>query len=187
MRSGAADLDELQTLVDLSNKYFPESVHNATLREKLDTGAQEKARCQASPGSDLKHVKTIGEEAKSESKGCGSKNHLICASNSNARRPAWRCWQWTLMSSRKSCKCCKRRAMLTGAETTMCGERVFNLMLESLPKQLDQRPDFAATLDDVRYKHGEALSHGERDIKNGCSRHQFRSRFQLSRDGRCRR
>ena len=44
----------------------------------------------------------------------------------------------------------QRRAMLTGAETTMCGERVFNLMLESLPKQLDQRPDFAATLDDVR-------------------------------------
>ena len=30
----AADLDELQTLVDLSNKYFPDSVHNATLREK---------------------------------------------------------------------------------------------------------------------------------------------------------
>ena len=43
-----------------------------------------------------------------------------------------------------------RRAMLTGAETNMCRERVFNLMLESLLKQLDQRPDFAATLDDVR-------------------------------------
>ena len=44
----------------------------------------------------------------------------------------------------------QRRAMLTGAETTMSGERVFNLMRESLPKQLDQRPEFAAILDDVR-------------------------------------
>ena len=44
----------------------------------------------------------------------------------------------------------QRRAMLTGAETTMCGERVFNLMRESLPKQLDQRPEIAAILDDVR-------------------------------------
>ena len=40
--------------------------------------------------------------------------------------------------------------MLTGAETTLCGERVFNHMRESLPKQLDQRPEFAAILDDVR-------------------------------------
>ena len=44
----------------------------------------------------------------------------------------------------------QRRAMLTGAETTLCGERVFNLMRESLPKQLDQRPEIAAILDDVR-------------------------------------
>ena len=58
----------------------------------------------------------------------------------------------------------------------MCGERVFNLMLESLPKQLDQRPDVAATLDDVRSSMARLFSHGERGIKNGCSPHQFRSR-----------
>ena len=33
----------------------------------------------------------------------------------------------------------QRRAMLTGAETTLCGERVFNLMRESLPKQLGSK------------------------------------------------
>ena len=38
----AVDLDELQTLVDLSNKYFPESVHNSTLREKLDAERKKK-------------------------------------------------------------------------------------------------------------------------------------------------
>ena len=26
----------------------------------------------------------------------------ICASNSNARKPAWRCWQWTSMNFRKA-------------------------------------------------------------------------------------
>ena len=31
---------------------------------------------------------------------------LIYASNSKVRRQAWVCWQWTLMSLRKSCKCC---------------------------------------------------------------------------------
>ena len=42
VESEAADLDELQTLVDLSNKYFPESMHNATLREKLDAERKKK-------------------------------------------------------------------------------------------------------------------------------------------------
>ena len=43
----AVDLDQLQTLVDLSNKYFPESVHNSTLREKLD--AERKKKQDAKP------------------------------------------------------------------------------------------------------------------------------------------
>ena len=30
----------------------------------------------------------------------------ICASNSKARRQAWRWWQWTSTSLRKSCRCC---------------------------------------------------------------------------------
>ena len=72
--SGAADVDELRTLVDLSNKYFPESVHNATLREKLDTERKKKQDAKASPGSDLQHVKTIGEEAKIKTS-TKSKNH----------------------------------------------------------------------------------------------------------------
>ena len=63
----AANLDELQTLVDLSSKYFPDSVHNATL---------EKARCQASPSSDLQYVETVGEEAESESS-CGPEDYLL--------------------------------------------------------------------------------------------------------------
>ena len=72
--SGAADLDELQTLVDLSNKYFPESLHNATLREKLDAKRKKKTRCQTCPSSNLQYVETIGEETESES--CsGSENH----------------------------------------------------------------------------------------------------------------
>ena len=65
----AADLDELQTLVDLSNKYFPDSVHNATLREKLDVERKKKQDA----GSDHQCVETIGEKTKSES-GCGSED-----------------------------------------------------------------------------------------------------------------
>ena len=97
----AADLDELQTLVDLSNKYFPDSLHNATLREKLDVERKKKAGCQTSPGSDRgvwrRNVKR---------KRLWNRKSLIYASNSKVRRQAWRCWQWTLMSLRKSCRCC---------------------------------------------------------------------------------
>ena len=38
----AANLDELQTLVDLRSNYFPDSVHNATLRAKLDAKRKKK-------------------------------------------------------------------------------------------------------------------------------------------------
>ena len=64
----AANLDELQTLVDLSSKYFPNSVHNATLRAKRNAEQKKKTRCQASPSSDLQYVETIGEEAQSNLK-----------------------------------------------------------------------------------------------------------------------
>ena len=44
----------------------------------------------------------------------------------------------------------QRRAMLTGAATTTCGERVFNSMLGTLPKQVEEKPEFMAVLDTVR-------------------------------------
>ena len=40
----------------------------------------------------------------------------------------------------------QRRAMLPGAATTACGERVFHLVLESLPKQMAEKPEFMALL-----------------------------------------
>ena len=52
----------------------------------------------------------------------------------------------------------QRRAMLTGAETTTCGERVFHLMLESLPKQMEEKPEFMAMLDSVRASMAELVN-----------------------------
>ena len=145
----AADLDELQTLVDLSNKYFPESMHNAALREKLD--AERKKKQDAKPvQAQISNLSRRLEKKRKAKRSSWTRKSLICASNSNVRRQAWRWWQWTSMNLRRELQVLQRRAMLTGAETAMCGERVFNLMRESLPKQLDQRPEFAAILDDVR-------------------------------------
>ena len=52
----------------------------------------------------------------------------------------------------------QRRAMLTGAETTTCGERVFHLMLESLPKQMEEKTEFMAMLDKVRASMAELFN-----------------------------
>ena len=55
----------------------------------------------------------------------------------------------------------QRRAVLTGAATSTCGERVFHLMLESLPKQMEEKPEPTALLGAVREKHGRTFQHGE--------------------------
>ena len=52
----------------------------------------------------------------------------------------------------------QRRAMLTGAATSTCGERVFHLMLESLPKQMEEKPEFMALLGTVRESMAELLN-----------------------------
>ena len=146
--SGAADLGELQTLVDLSNKYFPESMHNATLHEKLD--AERKKKQDAKPVQAQISNMSRRLEKKREA------NHALDQKITDLRKQleseeaTVAVLAVDIDEIEKELQVLQRRAMLTGAETTMRGERVFNLMLESLPKQMDQRPDFTATLDDVR-------------------------------------
>ena len=48
--------------------------------------------------------------------------------------------------------------MLTSAATTTCGERVFHLMLESLPQQMEEKLEFMAMLDKVRASMAELLN-----------------------------
>ena len=144
----AVDLDELQTLVDLSNKYFLESMHNAALREKL--AAERKKKQDAKPVqaqiSNLSRrlEKKRKAKAAADQKITDLRKQLECEEASVAVLAV------DIDELGRELQVLQRRAMLTGAETAMCGERVFNLMRESLPKQLDQRPEIAAILDNVR-------------------------------------
>ena len=145
---GAADLDELQTLVDLSNKYFPDSLHNAALREKLDVERKKKQDAKPVQAQISNMSRRLEKKRKAKAavdqKITDLRKQLECEEASVAVLAV------DIDELEKELQVLQRRAMLTGAETTMCGERVFNLMRESLPKQLDQRPEFAAILDDVR-------------------------------------
>ena len=144
----AVDLDKLQTLVDLSNKYFPESMHNVALREKL--AAERKKKQDAKPVqaqiSNLSRrlEKKRKAKAAADQKITDLRKQLECEEASVAVLAV------DIDQLGRELQVLQRRAMLTGAETAMCGERVFNLMLESLPKQVDQRPEIAAILNDVR-------------------------------------
>ena len=146
--SGAADLDELQTLVDLSNKYFPESMHNATLREKLD--AERKKEQDAKPVQAQISNMSRRLEKKRKAKHALDQKITDLRKQLESEEASVAVLAVDIDELEKELQVLQRRAMLTGTETTMRGERVFNLMLESLPKQVEQRPDFAATLDDVR-------------------------------------
>ena len=146
--SGAADLDELQTLLDLSNKYFPGSMHNATLREKLDT--ERKKKQDAKPVQAQISNMSRRLEKKRKAKNALDQKITDLRKQLESEEASVAVLAVDIDEIEKELQVLQRRAMLTGTETTMRGERVFNLMLESLPKQVDQRPDFAATLDDVR-------------------------------------
>ena len=142
---GAADLDELQTLVDLSKKYFPDSLH--CVRNLMLSARKSKMPNQSRPRSPMCRDDW---RRNGKRKRLWIRKSLICASNSKVRRQAWRFWQLTLMSLRKSCKCCNVVQCSPVLRQPCVGSVFFNLMRESLPKQLDQRPEIAAILDDVR-------------------------------------
>ena len=61
----------------------------------------------------------------------------------------------------------QRRAMLTGAATSTCGARVFHLMLESLTKQMEEKPEFMAPARHSARKHGRTFQHGECGAQDG--------------------
>ena len=144
----AADLDELQTLVDLSNKYFPDSVHNATLREKLDVERKKKQDAKPVQAQITNVSRRL--EKKRKAKAVVDQKILDLRKQLEGEEASVAVLAVDIDEFEKELQVLQRRAMLTGAETTLCGERVFNLMRESLPKQLDQRPEIAAILDDVR-------------------------------------
>ena len=144
----AADLDELQTLVDLSNKYFPDSVHNATLREKLDVERKKKQDAKPVQAQITNVSRRL--EKKRKAKTVVDQKIVELRKQLEGEEASVAVLAVDIDELEKELQVLQRRAMLTGAETTLCGERVFNLMRESLPKQLDQRPEIAAILDDVR-------------------------------------
>ena len=144
----AADLDELQTLVDLSNKYFPDSVHNATLREKLDVERKKKQDAKPVQAQITNVSRRL--EKKRKAKTVVDQKIVELRKQLESEEASVAVLAVDIAELEKELQVLQRRAMLTGAETTLCGERVFNLMRESLPKQLDQRPEIAAILDDVR-------------------------------------
>ena len=146
--SDAADLDELQTLVDLSNKYFPESMHNAALREKLD--AERKKKQDAKPVQAQISNLSRRLEKKRKAKRALDQKITDLRKQLDSEEASVAVVAVDINELEKELQVLQRRAMLSGAETTKCGERVFNLMLESLPKQMEERPEFVATLGDVR-------------------------------------
>ena len=144
----AVDLDELQTLVDLSNKYFPESVHNSTLREKLDAERKKKQAAKPVQAQISNMSRRLEKERKSKA-AVDQKINEIRKQLENEEASA-AVLAVDIDELEKELQVLQRRAMLTGAETTTCGERVFNLMLESLPKQMEEKPEYMAMLDTVR-------------------------------------
>ena len=146
--SEAADLDELQTLVDLSNKYFPESMHNATLREKLD--AERKKKQDVKPVQAQISNLSRRLEKKRKAKRALDQKITDLRKQLESEEASVAVVAVDINELEKELQVLQRRAMLSWAETTKCGERVFNLMLESLPKQMEESPEFVATLCDVR-------------------------------------
>ena len=141
-------MDELQTLVDLSNKYFPESVHNSTLREKLD--AERKKKQAAKPvQAQISNMSRRLEKKRKAKAAVDQKINEMRKQLENEEASA-AVLAVDIDELEKELHVLQRRAMLTGAETTTCGERVFNLMFESLPKQMEEKPEYMAILDTVR-------------------------------------
>ena len=152
----AANLDELQTLVDLSSKYFPDSVHNATLRAKL--GAERKKKQDAKPVQ--AQISNISRrlEKKRKAKAAVDQKIIEIRKQLENEEASAAVLAVDIDELEKQLQVLQRRAMHTGAETTTCGERVFHLMLESLPKQMEQKPEFMAMLDNVRASMAELFN-----------------------------
>ena len=134
--------------MDLRHKYFPESVHNSTLPEKLD--AERKKKQAAKPVQAQISNMSRRLEKKRKAKAAVDQKIIDLRKQLESEEASVAVLAVDIDELEKELQVLQRRAMLTGAETTLCGERVFNLMRESLPKQLDQRPEIAAILDDVR-------------------------------------
>ena len=116
---GAADLDELQTLVDLSNKYFPESLHNATLREKLD--AERKKKQDAKPVQAQISNLSRRLEKKRKAKAAVDQKIIDLRKQLECEEASVAVLAVDIDELEKELQVLQRRAMLTGAQTTMCG------------------------------------------------------------------
>ena len=138
----AANLDELQTLVDLSSKYVPTrytmrpcvpSLMPSERKSKMPS--QSKLRSPTCRDGWRRRAKQLENEEASAAVLAVDIDEL-----------------------EKELQVPQRRAMLTGAATTACGERVFHLMLVSQPKQMEEKPEFMAMLDKVRASMAELFN-----------------------------
>ena len=134
--------------MDLSNKYFPESVHNATLREKLD--AERKKKQAAKPVQAQISNMSGRLERKRKAKHALDQKITNLRKQLESEEASVAVLAVDIDELEKELQVLQRRAMLTGAETTMCGNVCPTSCLSLYRKQMEERLEFVATLGDVR-------------------------------------
>ena len=112
------NLDELQTLVDLSSKYFTDSVHNATLRAKLD--AERKKKQDAKPVQ--AQISICRDGWRRSAKAAVDQKIIEMRKQLENEEASAAVLAVDIDELEKELQMLQRRAMLTGAATTTCGD-----------------------------------------------------------------